>query len=165
MDRPQVSASEMQGPLDLPARELRIAGLLSLLIALPYVSDIMPVEQEVAAWGAFSVCLGVLLLIVSRAQKARAAAWLAWTVLIFLVLMQVLPIILWLLLGVTTDSPWIERGIATRVVFAVAHTAVLVAGLVATVAMARARTSRTDVVMAALTVALLAAALLNVWPH
>ena len=118
-------------------RQVRIAGGLAVLMALPYITHLMPVEEEVGLWGLASFGLGTLLLAMTLARQSRATGWSELAVLIAVVLMQVLPIWFWLTLGVTTDVPWIQRGIMTRLAFAAAHGAVLLAGLWAIFAVVR----------------------------
>ncbi len=121
------------------ARAVRLTGLSAVVIALPYITNVMPVEEEVGKWGLLSLGLGVLLLVLAQVQTSRAAGWLAGAALVAVVLLQVLPIALWLVLGVTTDSPWIQRGVKTRLAFAAAHGTVLLIGLWATFAVVRRR--------------------------
>lgn len=98
-------------------------GALSLLIALPYLLPVMSVEEEVSYWGVVSLVLGLLLPITARFQTMRALVRLA---ILAVILLQVFPIGLWLVLGITTDHPWIQHGYAMRLAFAVAHASVLV---------------------------------------
>lgn len=111
------------------ARQVRVAGGLSVVISLPYITQVMPVEEEVAIWGVVCIGLGTLLLSLTLARLSRRLGWFACAALIVVALLQVLPIWLWLTLRVTTDFPWIQRGVITRLAFATAHGVVLVAGL------------------------------------
>ena len=118
-------------------RRILVAGGLSVLMALPYITRLVPVETEVAMWGIVCLGLGTLLLSLTWVRPSRLQAWSVCAVLIAVVLMQVLPIYLWLILGIASDYPWIQHGYLTRLAFAAAHGAVLVAGLWAIHAMVR----------------------------
>mgnify|MGYP007095248945 CR=1 FL=1 len=113
------------GRLHPQAEVKRLAGLtgaMSLLIALPYLLPVMSVEEEVSYWGVVSLGLGLLLPITARFQAIQALVRLET---LAVVLLQVLPIGLWLMLGITTDDPWIQHGPSLRLCFAAAHAGVL----------------------------------------
>lgn len=118
-------------------RQILVACGLSVLMALPYITRLVPVETEVAMWGIVCLGLGTLLLSLTWVRPSRLRAWSVCAVLIAVVLMQVLPMLLWLTLGVASDGPWIQHGYETRLAFVTAHGAVLVAGLWAIHAMVR----------------------------
>ena len=125
-------------PLERGAtRQILVAGGLSVIMALPYTTRLVPVENEVAVWGAVCFGLGTLLLSLTWVRPSRLRAWLVCAVLIAVVLMQMLPILLWLTLGVASDGPWIQHGYQTRLAFAASHGAVLMAGLWAIHSMVR----------------------------